>query len=229
MTDVRGWTRTPWVGWCAWTWQNDELTFILHSDNRGFKTIEDNFTHGLPYSVLQHDRFACHFNCEAIHHQICMPHLLRDLNFICELHPDCAWAFEMKTLITAALKLKKELTTLDYYGHCPQRNSLETQLNQLHQLGLDPEHSKARTLQKSLRKHQQYILYFIHHPQVLPDNNGSERAIRNIKVKQKNSSQFKSDEGADGFAVLRSIIDTATKAGQNILNQLLLIAKLRTE
>ena len=212
-----------------WTWQNDELTFILHSDNRGFKTIEDNFAHGLPNSVLQHDRFACHFNCEAIHHQICMAHLLRDLNFICELHSDCAWPFEMKALITAALKLKNELTTPDYYGHCPKRNSLETQLSQLLQLELDPEHSKARTLQKSLQKHQQYILYFLHHPQVPPDNNGSERAIRNIKVKQKNSGQFKSDEGADGFAVLRSIIDTATKAGQNILNQLLLIAKLGTE
>ena len=212
-----------------WTWQNDELTFIFHSDIRGFKTIKDIFVNGLPHSILQHDRFACHFNCEAIHHQICMAHLLRDLNFITEVHADCAWPFEMKALIIAALKLKNELTTPDYYGHCQQRNSLETQLHQLLQIELDPEHSKARTLQKSLRKHQQYILYFLHNPKVPPDNNGSERAIRNIKVKQKNSGQFKSDEGADGFAILRSVIDTARKTGQNILSQLLLIAKLGTE
>lgn len=212
-----------------WTWQNDDLTFILHSDNRGFKTIEDNFANGLPNSVLQHDRFACHFNCEAAHHQICMAHLLRDLNYITEVHHNCSWSLEMKALIKAALKLKIELTTPDYYGHCQQRNNLETQLHQLLQRELNPEHSKARTLQKSLRKHHQYILYFLHHPQVPPDNNGSERAIRNIKVKQKNSGQFKSDQGADGFAVLRSVIDTARKAGQNILSQLLLIAKLETE
>jgi transposase len=35
-----------------WVWQNDELTFITHSDNRGFKTIEENFTDGLPNSIL---------------------------------------------------------------------------------------------------------------------------------------------------------------------------------
>ncbi|MEO9144295.1 MAG: hypothetical protein ABI237_01935 [Ginsengibacter sp.] len=31
-----------------WTWQNDDLTFIVHSDNRGFKTIEDTFSNGFP-------------------------------------------------------------------------------------------------------------------------------------------------------------------------------------
>jgi len=56
-----------------WTWQNDDLTFIVHSDNRGFKTIEDNFSNGLPNATLQHDRFACHFNCRASHHQTCLP------------------------------------------------------------------------------------------------------------------------------------------------------------
>jgi hypothetical protein len=43
------------------------------------------------------------------------------------------------------------------------------------------------------------------------------------------SGQFKSDKGADGFAVLRSIIDTTIKSGQNVLNALSLIAKLSTE
>jgi hypothetical protein len=52
-------------------------------------------------------------------------------------------------------------------------------------LKLNEQHSKAKTLQKSLLKHQQYILYFLHHPKVPPDINGAERAIRNIKVKQK--------------------------------------------
>jgi len=45
-----------------WAWQNECLTYLVHSDNRGFKTIEDNFSNGLPDTVLQHDRFACHFN-----------------------------------------------------------------------------------------------------------------------------------------------------------------------
>lgn len=212
-----------------WTWQNDDLTFIVHSDNRGFKTIEDNFSKGLPNATLQHDRFACHFNCEAFHHQICMSHLLRDLKYLTELYPDCDWAAKMIALVVQALQLKKELTICRYYSKDEERERLIIKLDGLLNLTLSENHSKAKTLQKNLLKHQAYILYFLYHPKVPPDNNGAERAIRNIKVKQKISGQFKSDEGADGFAVLRSVIDTTIKSGQNVLNALALIAKLGTE
>ncbi len=57
-TGVRVNGQKDWV----WVWQNDDLTFITHSDNRGFETIEENFSEGLPNSILGHDRFACHFN-----------------------------------------------------------------------------------------------------------------------------------------------------------------------
>ncbi|MCX6185256.1 MAG: transposase, partial [Flavobacterium sp.] len=69
----------------------------------------------------------------------------------------------------------------------------------------------------------------LYHPKVPPDNNGSERAIRNIKVKQKISGQFKSINGANGFDILRSVVDTSIKLGQNILNALMTVAKLGTE
>jgi transposase len=155
--------------------------------------------------------------------------LLRDIKFISELYKDCKWAVEMKGLITQALQLKKDLSIAQYYGQSNERNNLEAQLNELLCKPLHKEHSKAKTLQKSLLKHQQYILYFLHHPKVPPDNNGSERAISNIKVKQKISGQFKSTHGAEGFAILRSVIDTTIKSGQNVLNALVLIAKLDTE
>lgn len=48
-------------------------------------------------------------------------------------------------------------------------------------------------------------------------------------MKQKVSGQFKSDNGAEGFAVLRSIIDTTIKAGQNVVQALALMAILGTE
>jgi transposase len=55
--------------------------------------------------------------------------------------------------------------------------------------------------------------------------NGSERAIRNFKIKQKISGFFKSIEGARGYAAIRSIIDTAIKNDQNPLKILNLIAQ----
>lgn len=227
-TDETGVKVNGLLDW-MWVWENEGLTFITHSDNRGFDTIESNFPGGLPGTVLQHDRWPCHFNCQALHHQICMAHILRDLKYVSELYKDCSWPVKMKSLIMEALQLKKELTVSDYYGQCLRREKLEYELRELLCFPLNEKHSKARTLQKSLLKYHPYILYFLHHPKVPPDNNGSERAIRNLKVKQKISGHFKSNQGAHGFAVLRSIIDTTSKSGQNVLNALNLIAKFGTE
>ena len=78
-------------------------------------------------------------------------------------------------------------------------------------------------------KYKDYIFTFLYHPKVPPDNNDSEKAIRNVKVKQKVSGQFKSMNGAQAFAILRSITDTAIKNGQNVLNALNINANLKIQ
>ena len=44
-----------------------------------------------------------------------------------------------------------------------------------------------------------------------PDNNASERGIRKVKIKMKNSGTFRSDQGADAFLDLLSIVETTKK------------------
>ena len=78
--------------------------------------------------------------------------------------------------------------------------------------------------QKRMLKYKDYILTFLYHPKVPPDNNGSERAIRNVKVKLKVSGQFKSWKGVENFLILRSITDTVLKNKMHVLNALNLIA-----
>ena len=135
----------------------------------------------------------------------------------------------MKDLVIQAHNLKKELTKPDYYGPNKKRNDLEKALVTLLQTNIDETHSKAKTLQKNLWKHQQHIFTFLWYADVPPENNGSERAIRNIRIKQKISGQFKTEKGANGFTVIRSIIDTVIKSGQNVMEALTLIAKLGAE
>ncbi len=62
------------------------------------------------------------------------------------------------------------------------------------------------------------------------DDNTSERAIRNIKVKQRISGQFKGPRAAQNFAVTRSVMDTPMKNGMYVLDALPMIARsqLRT-
>jgi transposase len=213
-----------------WTWQNDKLTYILSSDSRGFKTIEEAFEKGLPHAALVHDRWACHFQMDAKAHQICIAHLLRDLNYINDLYAKkCRWTGNLKILLQQAIQLKKELGLNDYYRPNEARKMLFDKLEQSLHYPIQDEYSKSKSLQKKLLAKKHCILYFLLQPNVPPDNNGSERAIRNVKVKQKISGHFKSTDGANIFAVLRSVIDTTLKAGQNVLNSLFLIATFGTE
>ena len=133
-----------------------------------------------------HDRWPCHFQTNANAHQICTAHLLRDFNYINELYKDkCVWVKEMKALLLEAIQLKKELITADYYYTNNKRNALFEKLKQWLLFQIDEQYPKAKTFQKKLLAKQECILYFLLQSNVSPDNNGSERAIRNIKVKQK--------------------------------------------
>jgi transposase len=128
-----------------------------------------------------------------------------------------------------AIQLKKEFTTQDYYYQNIKRNALFEKLHLLLIYPIDELYKKSKKLQKKLLAKQDCILYFLLQSNVCPDNNGSERAIRNIKVKQKISGQFKSLQAANVFAVLRSVIDSSIKNAKNILNALHLIATFETE
>ena len=213
-----------------WTWQNHELTYNLCSNNRGFKTIEETFENGLPNAALVHDRWACHFKMDAKAHQICIAHLLRDLNYIRELYDKkCDWSNNLKRLLQQAIQLKKEFSAADYYCPNEKRQTLFDTLEQWLHYPVSENYPESQSLQKSLLAKQDYILYFLLQPNVPPDNNGSEQAVRNVKVKQKISGQFKSIDNANVFAILRSVIDTTIKSGQNVLNALFLIATFETE
>lgn len=211
-------SKTHWF----WTWQNEALTFIVQSQSRGYKTIQETFPNGLPDAVLVHDRWAAHFGCDASDHQICLAHLLRDLNYVEQVHQS-NWAQSLKSVLKDAIALKKE-TNYDGLSASLSRNDLEQSLIGLLKDTLPDKDKLAIRLQKKLRKISKNILCFLHYNNVPPDNNGSEQAIRNIKVKQKISGGFRSLEGANGFAVLRSVIDTTIKSGQDVFYALSLIA-----
>lgn len=214
----------------AWTWQNSKLTYILCAAGRGYQTIKDAFENGLPNAVLVHDRWPCHFQMIAKGHQVCCAHLLRDLNYIKELYKDkCEWANQFKILLQDAIQLKKSYTTADYYYPDIRRECLFEKLDKLLLYPIEEDHKKAKTLLKKLSAKRDCILCFLLKSNVPPDNNGSERAIRNIKVKQKISGQFKSLANANVFAILRSVIDTTIKSGNNVLTALHLIATFGTE
>lgn len=206
----------------AWVWQTANLCYLTISPNRGKATVETHFPNGFPGAVLSSDRWAAHLNTSAKAHQICLAHLLRELNYLqeSEEHP---FATELHTLFRKAIKEKKKhlvFTQTDIIAE-----TIEKQLDILLQQTIPKQdYPETAKLQKSLIKLRQTIFPFLYHKDVPADNNASERAIRNVKVKMKVSGQFKS--GQDSFAVIRSIIDSLKKQGQNIFDALVDLANV---
>ena len=74
-------------------------------------------------------------------------------------------------------------------------------------------HDDFETFKKGIYKVKDYLFAFLSDFSVPYDNNASERGIRKKKVKQKVSGCFRTDDGADIFAKIHSIAETAKKNG----------------
>ena len=192
------------------------------------KTIEENFPAGFPNGILVHDCWKSHFNTSAKGHQICTAHLLRELKFFEEKYKS-AWASNFKQMLYLALELNKIMLPAQYGRPVKARAELESKLEVLLQEKIHEDHIEVATFQRRILKYKEYLFTFLYHCDVPPDNNASERTIRNIKVKQKISGMFKAPKGAQIYAIIRSITDTCTKNGQSILNAFSTIAQLQPE
>ena len=209
-------------------WQTPLLTFIVAFANRGHKVIETYFKDGFHFSVYVSDCWASQLKVKARRHQLCMAHLLRELTNFAE-NLKSQWSAQTKGIFMRALELKKKMTAADYLNPPQEVALLETELDELLQTDFSKYHTKEQAFIKRLNKHRQSIFTFLTLPDVPPDNNASERAIRNVKVKSKVSGQFRNDQGrgADRYAIIRSVIDTTIKNGQDVYTALVCMAKCK--
>ena len=225
--DETGMNENGKLGW-FWAWQSKMGTFISYSASRGSVAIYADFPDGFPKAVLVHDCWRSHLNTPAMEHQLCVAHLLRELLFFEQKHRS-AWSSDFKKMLCRALELKKTIFGDAYNGALKKRALLEAELWLLLEETIPEGHVEVATFQKRMIRYRNHLFTFLYHDEVPPDNNASERAIRNIKVKQKVSGMFKSAKGAQIYAAIRSITDTCIKNGKSTIDAFLTIATLQPE
>jgi transposase len=196
-----------------WVWQSAHVTYIVAALSRAKSVIEEHFAQGFPASILGSDRLAAHLSTLAKGHQICLPHLLRDLIYLIQISL-CPWPTKFKDLLKEAIALKQKKPAYDEEDpeliEFRQKFEELIQNDQLIELEKEPLLNKeVITFFKSMVKRKDNLFIFLTDPEVPYDNNASERAFRMVKVKMKVSGQFKSLQ--ESFAIIRSVIDSAAK------------------
>lgn len=201
-----------------WSWiaQTTYLTLVFRGAGRGAKVLEERFGDSLKNMVAVTDRHSAYFAIDFLDNQICLAHLLRNLEYLNDIDKEQAWAKGVQALLREAIHLRNERPT----EIIPKENWL-TRLDDLLKKNLDNLRKEFNELKRGIIKCRDYIFNFLENPVIPSDNNGSERGIRKLKVKQKISGCFRSDTGADVFHALHSIADTAWKNGQSPLDAIL--------
>lgn len=191
----------------AWILQNPKLTLTWIAKGRGAKEMDDRFgPNALENTVLTTDRHSAYFTMNVKGHQICIPHLLRNLNYLNELDKNQNWSSRLQDLLKKAVHWRN--TNPETIADTSTwMESLDKLLNE----NLDKFKKPFRQIRNSLRKLKDHVFYFLKDPRVPSHNNASEGGIRILKVKQKRSGGFRSQTGAEDFMAIHSVADTAKK------------------
>ena len=176
------------------------------------------------HGILSHDFWSSYSTFDAIHAP-CHSHLQRELS---RVHEDFSqkWAKDMAELLLDAND-KRELAggflsykQTEYYeaeysrlvGIAKRANP--SNKKRTHEKGRIGQ-SYPRRLLNRLIKHRDWVLIFLYDSLVPFTNNQAERDIRMLKVQQKVSGYFKTEEGARDYCRIRSYILSMQKQGMN--------------
>jgi transposase len=164
------------------------------------------------------DRRSPQLRAPAECFQLCLAHQTRNLQGLQNRRPHLRWAGDLQTLFRTAIHLAKRREQLTVVGFQRRVRELEHQLEQL--LNRRVTTPAAQPLLKRYRKHREHLFVFLHDPQVPWHNNACERALRPAVIHRKVTGGFRSQWGADAYAALATVIDTAKLRAQPVFETL---------
>jgi transposase len=164
-----------------------------------------------------HDACAPYDTYADVDHQLCCAHARHELQAVTDTAPDAdwCWATQAADALVAMQRSAVQATT----AGTVDADALDKQL-QLYrsaaQIGITQTAARSskmmckhHALARRLLDRQDDYLRFTTDRQIPADNNGSERDIRMIKLRQKVSGCLRTLTGAKQFCAIRSHLSTA--------------------
>ncbi len=224
--------KTQWLHIASTIW----LTFYRVSPKRG--SLLENVL-----GIVVHDHWKPYYTLKGVLHALCNAHHLRELQALVEIEKE-DWARKMQRLLRRAChasNLAREqgvtlsprfialiercydaVLTEGFAFHEAQPALISTARKRR---GRVPRRTGHNLLLR-LRTRKLDVLRFLSDPTVPFTNNLAERDGRMLeprsgsRLRQKISGGFRSIDGAEDFAVIRSLLSTARKQGWDILQAL---------
>lgn len=233
-TGLRVAGKLHWVH-CART---DKYTLITCHPKRGTKGIDDAGVLGRFSGVAVHDAWAPYDTYVDVEHQLCCAHALRELVAVADTAPSDAqwcWAGQAADALVAMQKLVAEAIAAadsdldqDALGEQVALYRSATQIGVTATAARsDKVMKKHNALARRLLNREDDYLRFTTDWRIPPDNNGSERDIRMIKLRQKVSGCLRTLTGAKQFCAIRSYLSTAAKHGKHFFEVLVMLTEGR--
>ena len=210
------------------------LTIYANHRKRGSQAM--NTMQILPKfrGVMVHDFWSPYFQYLS-RHALCNAHIIRELKGISENYGQ-KWSdhlhdliYEIKEAVDTARHTSRSLTY-------QQSTDFEERYSRILETGMEEnpssplsepiakrgrkKQSKAKNLLDRCQKYQKEILSFMDDFTIPFSNNQAERDIRMMKLQQKISGTFRSEDGAANFCRVRGYISTVKKHNLPVLTSL---------
>ena len=88
-----------------WEWiaQTVYYTLLFRTGGRGSKVLTDKFGDSLERMTAVTDRHSAYFVLHFLNHQVCLAHLLRELQYLSELNTEQEWSGKVTNLFREAI------------------------------------------------------------------------------------------------------------------------------
>ncbi len=216
---------------------NERLTYYFAHPKRGREAIDALAILPQFRGTAIHDYWASYQSYDECKHGLCNVHHLRDLIAVGEEGPSQVWAFRFHNFLLRIKAIVDRQRSLGVATFAPEKikqiNRLYDRLVSAASAANPPppdgwpkgkrgraKKSKARNLAERFERERAQVMAFAYDFEVPFDNNLAERDIRMLKVQQKISGGFRSQEGADAFCAIRSYLSSIRKQAYSVWDAL---------
>ena len=202
--------------WWQWVFWGDNREYHVIVPSRGYDVIE-KFMQECEAEVWVCDCWKAQLHAPAKTHQICLCHQIRNLQGLIDKRPRLVWAREMQALFRKAIHLRNRKEQMTERGYKRQVAIIEAELARLLKQTFT---GLGYNLLDRHRKYRNSLFIFLHRTDVPAHNNACERALRPSVIHRKVLGSFRSDWGAQAYASLATVLNTAKRNGQNAFQKL---------